>query len=88
MEYGEGRTSMYLLIDIDMLKAYDDCEMSKSMYIKNKNMIITASRGRKIKVRNKLFSSGKYHPLGGMHCQLCRKSDKSKSAGKLKICIK
>lgn len=33
-----------------MLKAFDDINMSKSMYIKSKNMIITASRGRRIKV--------------------------------------
>lgn len=33
-----------------MLKAFDDTLMSKSMYIREKNMIITASRGRKVKV--------------------------------------
>lgn len=41
---------MYNVFYLDMLKAFDDMEMSKSMYIKNKNMIITASRGRKTKV--------------------------------------
>lgn len=33
-----------------MLKAFDQTNLSKSRYIKQKNMIITASRGRKIKV--------------------------------------
>lgn len=33
-----------------MLKAFDDIQLSKSMYVKPKNMIITASRGRRIKV--------------------------------------
>lgn len=78
MEYGEGRTSMYFFIDIDMLKAYDDSEMSKSMYIKSKSMIITASRGRKIKVITYLFSSGKYLQLGETHYQSYKKRGKSK----------
>lgn len=33
-----------------MLKAYDDSEMSKTRLVREKNMIITASRGRKVKV--------------------------------------
>lgn len=33
-----------------MLKVYDDIKLSKCMYIRDKNMIITASRGRKVKV--------------------------------------
>lgn len=35
-----------------MLKAFDDTKMSKSKYIRAKNMIITASRGRKVKVNS------------------------------------
>lgn len=41
---------MYFLWHLDMLKAFDDTLMSKSMYIRSKNMIITASRGRRVKV--------------------------------------
>lgn len=40
-----------MLTYVDMLKAFDNIELSKSMYIKHKNMIITASRGRRIKVK-------------------------------------
>jgi hypothetical protein len=41
---------MYLSIHVDMLKAFDDIKMSKSLYLKEKHMIITASRGRRVKV--------------------------------------
>jgi len=41
---------MYIFYHVDMLKAFDDVLMSKSMYIRDKNMIITASRGRRVKV--------------------------------------
>ena len=33
-----------------MLKAYDDSQMSKTRIVREKYMIITASRGRKVKV--------------------------------------
>lgn len=39
------------------------------MYIKNQNMIITASRGRKIKVNKEIFSFGKYHQPGETRSQ-------------------
>jgi hypothetical protein len=50
LEYSQGRADMYIFRHTDMLKAFDDTLMSKSMYIRNKNMIITASRGRRVKV--------------------------------------
>jgi hypothetical protein len=48
-----------------MLKAFDDIPLSKSKYIKEKNMIITASRGRRVKVLLELFSSGRFQIRGG-----------------------
>lgn len=34
-----------------MLKVFDEIKLLKSLYLKDKNIIITASRGRKIKVK-------------------------------------
>lgn len=65
LEHSKRRTSLYPSKHLDMLKAYDDIEMSKTMYIKNKNMFITASRGRRIKVTLILSSFGKYLQHGG-----------------------
>jgi len=47
-----------------MLKAFEDIDMSKCMYIKEKNLIITASRGRKVKVTTCLLSFGRFPSLG------------------------
>ena len=41
---------MYSFDKLDMLKAFEGMQMSKCMHIKDKNMIITAGRGRRIKV--------------------------------------
>jgi hypothetical protein len=49
---------------IDMLKVFEEINLSKTMYIKDKNMIITASRGRKIKVKKQSLSSGRSPMLG------------------------
>lgn len=73
LEHRKRRTSLYPSIYLDMLKAYDDIEMSKTMYIKNKSMFITASRGRRIKVAIKLSSFGKYLQHGGTPWPLCRR---------------
>jgi hypothetical protein len=57
---------MYVFYNLVMLKAFDNMEMSKCMYIKQKNLIITASRGRRTKVKLYLFSFGRYQALGEM----------------------
>lgn len=82
LEYSKRRTSLYTSNHLDMLKAYDDIEMSKTMYIKSKNMFITASRGRRIKVNIILSSFGKYPPHGGTPWLLCRRKGRYKSEEK------
>lgn len=64
LEHATGRTDMYFLWHLDMLKAFDDTLMSKSMYIRSKNMIITASRGRRVKVIVTWLSFGKFLQRG------------------------
>jgi hypothetical protein len=49
LERHKGIANMYFLNNIVMLKAFDNIDMSKCKYIKNKYTIITASRGRSIK---------------------------------------
>lgn len=38
-----------------MLKVFDEIMLLKSQYLKDKNIIITASRGRKIKVKDRVI---------------------------------
>ena len=55
---------MYFFSYLVMLKAFDQMEMSKCKHVKKNNVIVTASRGRAVKVVIFSFSSGKFHPFG------------------------
>ena len=69
---------MYSFIDIDMLKVFQDIDLSKTMYIKDKNMIVTASRGRRIKVILFSFSFGKFLVPGEIQWLKFKKKEKYK----------
>ena len=66
LEYCQRRAYLYFWPHLVMLKAFDDITMSKCMYIKEKNLIVTASRGRRVKVSNYLASFGRSPSLGEM----------------------
>lgn len=82
LEHSKRRTSLYSSNYLDMLKAFDDIEMSKTMYIKSKSMFITASRGRRIKVTIILLSFGKYLQHGEMQWLLYRRKERYRSGEK------
>jgi hypothetical protein len=88
LEYSKRRTSLYAFDHLDMLKAYDDIEMSKTMYIKSKSMFITASRGRRIKVRIILSSFGRYLPHGETPWLSCRRRGKYKFEERWRTCTR
>jgi hypothetical protein len=71
-----------------MLKAFDDINMSKSKYIKDKNLIITASRGRRVKVALIIFSFGKFPAPGGTPWRKSRNSGKYRYAERWRICTR
>ena len=55
--------SFYLIVD--MLKVFETSGLSKTVHIKNKNMLVTASRGRIVKVFMIICSFGNYLIFGG-----------------------
>lgn len=71
-----------------MLKAFEDRQLSKSMYLSDKRMIITASRGRAVKVSHMPLSSGRYPNHGETVWQTRRRNERSRSDEKWRISTK
>ena len=59
-----------------MLKAFDQMEMSKCKHVKKNNVIVTASRGRAVKVIYLSHSFGKFRLFGEIFRLKLRKKDK------------
>ena len=51
LEYCQRIAYMYIFTYLVMLKAFDTMGMSKCKYVKSNNTIVTASRGRLVKVK-------------------------------------
>ena len=50
LEYCQRIAYLYIFTYLVMLKAFDSIDMSKCKYVKSNNTIVTASRGRLVKV--------------------------------------